>query len=333
MTLHSIQSLRALAALLVVLYHLSGDRLFTGQAGVDIFFVISGFIMGTVDHRVSAWNFIIKRVERIVPLYWFVTTIICIGAIAGVFSRLSIDINTIIKSLLFIPYFNPEGQVWPIVVPGWSLNVEMLFYAIFAAGLLAGAPIRFACAVLLALAMAGYWFRPSGAITQAWTTPLLLEFIAGLMLARLNIRGTRPGLGLLLCGVAGLCLAAVAWRFDSDLRPLVWGIPAALIVAGSLTLERSGSWPTATLSPLAHLGDASYSLYLTHGTVIAFFHRKVGTTISIDLLAALTCIVVAFAAYYGFERPVRLWLRRSRSNETKEQRRAAVEPSAPRTRH
>lgn len=306
----SIQALRAVAALLVVGHHLVG-KFGVGAAGVDIFFVISGFIMGIIGVHETPGQFVLKRLCRIVPLYWLVTLLMCAGGLAGAFTRFSFDTTSLLKSLFFIPYFDPSGNIWPLIVPAWTLNVEMLFYVVFAAGLFLGAPVWSAIAVLMALVAAGLLFSPESAVLKLWTTPLLIEFIAGLLFATVfRPRSALVGLVMVLCGVAGLTWAGIAGRFDDSWRALVWGLPAALIVCGTLAIERGGRWPERALMWLERIGDSSYSLYLTHGLVIAFAHRRFGSSAPVNVLTLLLSICVGFAFYYRFERPVGSWLSR-----------------------
>ena len=307
----SIQSLRALAALLVVAFHVSDGAFVTGAAGVDIFFVISGFIMGTVGVRETPLTFLKKRVVRIVPLYWAVTLFMCAVSLFGLFARFSFNAEQLVKSLLFIPYLDPTGHIWPLVVVGWTLNLEILFYAVFTLALLFGAPIRLTVAILALLALAGYIFAPSAAPLQLWTSPLLLEFVAGLLLATV-LRPAGRGLGLAMLGfaIAGLAVVGAAGWFEPEGRILAWGLPAALIVAGALALERAGAWPAKALKPLEAIGDASYSLYLLHGLVIAFAHRLFGDGLLVNLAIVVVSIAIALFSFRLFERPVGRFLGR-----------------------
>lgn len=307
----SIQALRATAALLVAAHHLSDHRFVTGAAGVDIFFVVSGFVMGSVDTKVPPGQFILKRTIRIVPLYWATTLVLCAGALAGLFARFSFDGATLAKSLLFVPYYNAEGQIWPLAISGWTLNAEMLFYVLFAAGLWIGAPRTFCAAALAGLVIAGAIFAPENAPLRFWTSAIMLEFIAGLALAGpLRLAGLGRGLSLIAVGATGLVAAELAWHYTETLRPLVWGGPAFLIVCGALAIERTGRWPRRALAALERIGDAPYSLYLTHGFVIALVHRKVGTSVAANAMAVPACLALAFLTYYGFERPVGRMLNR-----------------------
>lgn len=313
----SIQALRFIAALMVVVFHVADGPFVVGAAGVDIFFVISGFIMGTIGVRETPRTFLTKRVIRLVPLYWAVTLLMCAVSLLGVFTLFTADIRRLVLSLLFIPYYEPDGSLWPLVVVGWTLNVEMLFYALFAAGLAFGAPVRIAVSLLAALALAGAIFDPQGAVLRQWTTPLLLEFAAGLTLATVvRPRGLVKGLVLLglgvvwLAGIGTLDMHAGAWRL------LSWGVPAVLVVAGALAIERVGRWP-AGLRTLEIGGDASYSLYLMHGMVIAVSKKIIGTSLPGKVAACAIAVLVSLMAYRFFERPVGAALSRLASNGMK----------------
>lgn len=209
------------------------------------------------------------------------------------------------KSLLFIPYFDAADQIWPLAVPGWTLNAEMLFYGCFAVGLWFGSPKTIAAGAITALVLGGIAFSPDSAPMRFWTMPILMEFVAGLLLASL----VRPaslvvGAVLLALGIFALVVIELEWHYNETLRPLVWGGPATLIVCGALAIERAGYWPKRLLVPLERIGDASYSLYLTHGFVVAALHRKLGPSLPVNIVAVPLCLLLAFATFLAFERPV-----------------------------
>lgn len=301
----SIQALRAVAAMLVMVHHLTNGRYLTGAAGVDVFFVISGFIMGSVERVVPPADFILKRMIRIIPLYWLITISMCVISLAGMFTNFTFNAASITCSLLFIPYPDQNGNIWPLVVPGWTLNLEMLFYILFAIGIYLGKARLFAAAGLLILVLAGAVFDVGYVQWRFWTMPILLEFIAGLALASfIRPAGRNLGLALVASAIVAFALIESTWRYSEGLRPLAWGGPAFLLVCGALAIERAGAWPKTALKPLERIGDASYSLYLTHGIVIAALHRKLGTAFPINAMIGLLCLAIAFAVFYGFEKPV-----------------------------
>ena len=127
-----IQFLRFLAASLVVLTHTLGEyddlRSF-GGFGVDVFFVISGFVIYLITDS-GHKNFFVKRLIRIVPIYWLFTIGISIIALLEpqLLRSASFDVTQIIASLFFIPYWTENAGFAPILTLGWTLNFEMLFY-------------------------------------------------------------------------------------------------------------------------------------------------------------------------------------------------------------
>src|ERR1035437_4102962 len=146
-TLNSLQILRAIAAWLVVYHHyMQGFHDFNystevghffssvGKFGVDIFFVISGFIMFFTLKRgnYTALDFMLRRMIRIVPVYWFMTLVlipvIYFFPSANV-ARNNWNITSLAYSMLFIPHNNPTGiGLYPFLTVGWTLNYEMFFY-------------------------------------------------------------------------------------------------------------------------------------------------------------------------------------------------------------
>lgn len=317
----SIQYLRGLAAMLVVVFHLGMplDRMGYGghwpaglAAGVDMFFVISGFVMWmtTRSREITPLAFWRKRIARIVPLYWLVTTVmvmvLLIAPWAVQTSRL--QVGHVIASYLFVPALNPgKPEMQPLVFPGWTLNYEAFFYAIFGGFLLARPMIRLGgtVAVLLALVALGALFEPPRlSIAGFYTDSIVLEFAFGLVLGewvyRRDGRTLLPrfaGWLLLMLGLAGLLLpwapAEVPWIGH-------FGIPAAMIVLGGLAIEADGGVREV---PLFHrIGDASYSIYLTQlMSMSAFFvaWRKMGLDREPDLLVVFCILYVAVATIGG----------------------------------
>jgi exopolysaccharide production protein ExoZ len=155
-----------------------------GTSGVDLFFVISGFIRvvttsGTGMGPGEFW----RRASR--PLYWLLTLLmIAVALVApGLFKTLKVAPSTLVQSLLFIPHFSQSfpGVVWPLLVPGWTLNFEMFFYAVFGLALLLPERNRLLPLVtfFVMLTAIGLVFGPfASAAAQTYTHPMLLEFAA-----------------------------------------------------------------------------------------------------------------------------------------------------------
>ena len=281
-TLFNIQALRAVAALMVVCVHLQvlaamgGAPLKAteaGNAGVDLFFVISGFIMVYTTGRKpqGPLAFLGSRLRRIAPLYWCVTlALFALARLApALIQNTPSDLHRLIDSLLFIPAARPDGTLRPVVFVGWTLNFEMAFYGLFALGLLA--PRRWVgvlavVAVLAAVVLWGRAARPASPVLGFYTTPMVLEFGAGMILGLVWPRlasPQRPVWPLAAVIFAALLLMLGApWLWPRTDRLFIFGLPATVIVAAALALERQGwaaRWPW-----LQTLGAASYAIYLSH---------------------------------------------------------------------
>jgi peptidoglycan/LPS O-acetylase OafA/YrhL len=281
--LRGIQALRALAAMAVVLYHaadLARARLvpgapafgLNGAAGVDLFFVISGFVMVVSARRLSvqadaARMFLGARLRRIVPLYWACTAlkIAAVLAFPAAAHTTRLGLAYCIDSFLFLPVHDMAGQFRPVLPVGWTLSFEMLFYALFAACLAA----RQSPALLLPPVLAAIALLPQG--SSAWheiSNPIVLEFAFGTTLATLWLRGYR-----LPAPLAWLVLAtSLAWLVAAPktllaTRLLSWGLPAGALLGATVSLEQriAARIPREILA----LGDASYAIYLSHGFVLA----------------------------------------------------------------
>jgi len=278
--IRSIQYLRGFAAFGVLLFHAaerSGWLFGVGAAGVDVFFVISGFIMWVVTCRKAPapGEFLLRRIQRIVPLYWGVTLVVAATAILApaLFPSMQPTAAHVLKSLLFVPHRDETGIIAPLIVPGWTLNYEMFFYLLFAAGLVL--PARFRpwalSAALLGLVAARPFGQAQDALWATYTNPLLLEFGAGVWLGKAWSDGRLPGRAtgwiLVAAGLAGFAATAVAALDVDRFRVVFWGLPAFALVAGGVALERSE--PLPQWRPLRALGDASYSVYLVHGLAIS----------------------------------------------------------------
>ncbi len=315
-TLYGIQYLRAAAALAVVVFHAAerNDLHFAiGAAGVDVFFVVSGFIMTAIsDQRPMApVAFLRDRLLRIAPSYWIVTGIMVFGALVGLFPNLRLDLGHVVGSFLFVPVPSPNGgHLWPVLVQGWTLNYEMFFYLLFAASLLLRPRLRlpFLLAILAIIVAAGILLPAENPRARFYTEPLVLEFAAGALLAKLRTRGylPPPPVGSLLACVSIAGFAAVHFlklEFDA----LTCGPLATALVAGVLSIESGGRLPR--IPGATYLGDASYSIYLWHTLAISVV-MKAGAAAGIPALAiaavgVIAGIIVGAMAYECVEKPLR----------------------------
>lgn len=313
----NLQALRAFAALNVVLYHCIGASpdyhrpvdllaMFNGWGanGVDIFFVISGFVMMFTQSRKPKhpYDFALNRVIRIVPIYWILTTLLVtlVLVVPSAFEQArDLSFTRMATSYLFVS--NPIVGRMPFIYVGWTLEYEMLFYVLFAASLFIRSEVARFIAVGVSIALCVI-FLPY--------KPLAFEFLFGMGLGAYfqSGRTVKAPLLVMLAGVA-LLLATLATHNNELWRPILWGIPALLIVTGALYIRQTESFF------LKLLGDASYSIYLVQIFTVPLGYRIVRVlprAIPNDIMAVG---VVAFTAvggiacYYVLERPVTHFLR------------------------
>lgn len=330
----SIQALRAVAAALVVIYHLInaesvygggitvlGGPAHFGFAGVDVFFVISGFIMATVTagqfgSRARALDFLGKRAVRILPLYWICTAVIAAMVMLrpGSLDPALAD-RSLVHSLLLIPQ---EGG--PLLVVGWTLTYELLFYAATALALAFGSRRHVPWLLLgwAASLLALQAVPAQGPIVALLTSPLSIEFIAGaavgLYWRKLPTALAWPAMLLALAwmATAAMVLIDVPGHGQTDgVRVIAFGLPAALLVAGVARLEHAGRVRVPRLAVI--LGDASYSLYLTHLFVMSIMgrlwsalgaHGTIGSNVGFLVATFCACCVAAVIVHRVLERPL-----------------------------
>lgn len=322
-TLQGIQYLRAIAALAVVLFHAaerSEMNFAIGAAGVDVFFVISGFIMVVISHRrpQTPGAFLKDRFLRIAPVYWIVTSVMILGAAAGLFPNLVLDPLHVLGSYLFLPIASPNGgALWPVLVQGWTLNYEMFFYVSFAAALVF--PERFRLP-LLSLAFAGLVLaamltRSSDVWASFYGAPLILEFLVGVCLGRAWLKGLTPGAetGFGLIVAATLALATI-FILNLPFGAWICGPLALASVIGILSLEKEEALPNLPL--LSYLGDASFSIYLWHtlaiSVVVKFLPLAGMEGWLLAWAAAITGTALGVVAYEAVERPLQHLLKHGR---------------------
>jgi exopolysaccharide production protein ExoZ len=330
-TISPIQYLRAIAALMVVWHHSLGelpgaDRFINlppfGESGVDIFFVISGFIMlvTTAKKAMTPAEFLGLRLIRIVPLYWLMTLLMvgCASLAPSAFKTLVFTPAALAKSLLFIPYdsLSFPGSTLPLLVPGWTLNYEMFFYILFAASLVLPKHVRLYVIVItmLSLVVGGKLFGLSASPIQwVYTNPLLLEFAAGCVIGHTWLRG------------------AIRCKFVFSLAGIAIGmyllthrtVPAGLSqISGAALVVASALHPTLCAVKsrlLLLLGDASYSIYLTHiftlgllrvAWVRLFPHMTVASVAAFMVVSLAACSVVGVQIFKRVEKPMTRFFRK-----------------------
>lgn len=299
MRLHALQYLRAVAALAVVFSHstiqVENYREWLpefGSFGVDIFFVISGFIMVWIAKPGDTPRaFITNRIRRVVPLYWFFTLLMAaiLLLLPALFKNTVFDPMAVVQSLAFWPHYSTaqSDQVWPIVAPGWSLNYEMYFYLLFALSLLVISRLRllFVAIGITSVFLIAVALDTGGAVSHFYSESIVFEFLLGMGLAHAWKRGLRlsPGIGWMLI-VSGFALISAQLPVP---RIFEFGVPATLIVAGSLFVSLPDiRWMTL-------LGDASYALYLSHIFTLGLLRKVLPPVLGEGVVAAWGFVALA----------------------------------------
>lgn len=330
--------LRAIAALAVVYFHATSEAglnlpINVGRHGVDVFFVISGFIIAYIGARTPE-RFFVRRLIRIVPFYW-AATLAVFGAAAlapHLLRSTRADAVQLLCSLFFIPRETAYAGTVPTLVLGWSLNYEMYFYVVFALAL-AVAPRRAPIVCSLAIAAVAVAIGASGIShpsVRFYARPLVFEFTFGVCVYylfaaaehHLEWLAARPSLRWgLWCVALGAVAAIGLEEYHATFglpRFLVAGVPALLLVLSALLLERA--YGVSASSPAVFLvGESSYILYLIHPYVIYGLLRTTGAhraplawpvTIALVLGLMAASTVTAIAIHVWFERPIIAALRR-----------------------
>lgn len=328
MKLYSVQYLRGIAALLVLLTHALLHPLprevpgyvRIGSLGVTLFFVISGFIMVLISGAgpFDRWRFYRRRILRVVPLYWLATLAVAAVAIVAptVLRNTSFDIGRLVMSLLFIPHFRADGATVPLLKLGWSLNVEMFFYACFGvfAFLRAARRVAVLSAIFITLAALGQAVRFDSAILQVYTLWDLTSFTLGMWAGLATLRGWRVGggtAGIAVVALAGAGLIGAGFvvapgRMVNALTVSLHAIGSTLLLLSALAAEpRLPRWRLPTL-----IGDASYSIYLVHmyfvGAAVVVMHRLFpdAPVVWTTLAGLVSGGIAGIAAHLLVERPL-----------------------------
>jgi exopolysaccharide production protein ExoZ len=329
-----IQSLRGIAALMIVVFHLHVQTERLGlpelpvgflQAGVDIFFVVSGFIMWVTTARnpqKGAFEFLRDRIVRIVPLYWTVTGfLVAVLLVAPELTQsATLEPYNVLLSFAFLPAENPalKGAYLPVLVPGWTLNLEMFFYALFAVAIWwsAGNLKHRAILTLLPLAILGLasFVMEVGGAASFYVDDIIIEFGIGAVIGMAYLRRSEPpSRAYLVLSFLGFLSILLTEAVSTELpRSIQFGVPSALIVIGLLFA------PSLRSVVMEKIGDWSYSLYLIHPIVLSATCQiwRAGQPLLLKeifpVIAVLSCVGAAGLVHYGFERPVTRALKRRR---------------------
>jgi len=342
-----VQSLRALGALLVVIFHATNavrDRIDAtawqfngGMAGVDLFFIISGFIMVNATQPLwstgaggsrAAWQFLYRRIIRVVPLYWLATTLkLSMILILPAATLYPIGVWHTISSYLFIPAWNAKGEPFPVLVPGWTLSFEMFFYLWFALALgFRRHPVYWLTPLFAVFALYYSAFSPFTAAPMTLLNPHLMEFCFGMWigLAACTSRLLPLSIARLAMIISIVALLFNQWLFGDSighLPLLMWGVPSALLVYAVVSLEDVTRFWRHPL--LQTLGDASYAIYLFHpfvvfalAKILLLFHMETNMALAVIIpLSLVASSVGGILIHRVIELPLTEYLRRRMKRE------------------
>ena len=325
-TLHEVQHLRAIAVLLVILAHLHqaearffadpalGDFAFAGFAGVDVFFVISGFIIHHLYRGLSGLSprFFLLRANRIYPLYWIFTGLALLGyLVMGPALTAGTEELDVAGSLALVPLGHP-----PVLQVGWTLTHELYFYLVYGLVLVLPARGRAIAALVwggasLAALLAGW--EPHPVWLALAISPFNLQFLAGVLLAEFEPAMRRRRLVPLILALAGAAMALV-WAGEGGIDRLAASGDRVLILSPfAIGLVWTFlAWRPALPRAFEHLGDASYALYLSHLLVIGVLARLLPDVLDGSFLASpvyyslglAACLAIGLAAHHLLERPL-----------------------------
>lgn len=336
--LFHLQALRGLAASLVVLSHsvdatqggLYAQFEVSGYFGVATFFIISGFIIYKTSGQSfgslrGAADFVVKRLLRIFPIYWIATLLF----VAFSPHRASYSLTEIICSLLLIPhYMHVTDGMNPLVGQGWSLHYELLFYGLFAVGLLGDrlTGILLPIIALLSLFIYGQFIRPdsdaTGPLTllQYYSRPIILLFPIGIAIALLEERLQQfevlgPFWAMLMLITVWFWFTLTTPLTEADLMAfpvilVIWGLGALCVfvsVFGRRIEDRFEKVAEA-------FGDASYSVYLFHAFVLSILVRlkfQAAHPVLYVIVALIGANLVGYLIYIFIENPILIRSRRA----------------------
>ena len=329
----SVQFMRFLASFLVVITH-SGFYTFErldgsfeywrrGASGVALFFVISGFVMIISSQKLIAnpfgWKiFAVRRLLRIVPIYWMATSakVLAMILVAGQVLHSDFSLPYIIKSYFFIPTYNPlDNRIEPLLGVGWTLVYEMFFYFLFTIAIaLRSPPLKFVGAIIF-LFFLGSFFRDSfldmrnQPILYFLFDSIMLNFLFGMALGHLCQKqiflGDAASALAIFIGLMSIVFNIFNFIFPT---PSLIGIGLAsfFVIWGCISLEQRHLIKIPSL--FVFLGGASYSTYLFHPLIVPIvptLFKKMGliSPYLSTVAGVVLALVVSSAIYMILERP------------------------------
>jgi exopolysaccharide production protein ExoZ len=277
-----------------------------GTFGVNIFFILSGFVMcvsATREGQTLVF-FIWRRLIRVIPNYWIYTflTLVCVCLFPSAFFYTDWTLRSLIASLLFIPHANPSSLgVYPLLTVGWSLCFEMFFYAWLSVSLFSRWKYAVEVHLLLLFCLSSFWPRDfvGGYIMNA---RMVFPFVAGAVLATRHIRSSVVRLAIALCVAANMESTEVALEVAL----------ATIVVWLAVLLDPYIPRSSKVVDCLIRLGEESYSTYLCHTLVFGIMFGFIGglwspiESLLLALVASVPVLVVSKWSYRVIENSPRV---------------------------
>lgn len=332
--LNSIQLLRALAAWLVVFHHyiqvVHGNNLsgplskalhMYGAIGVDLFFIISGFViyLSVAGKNVTPGVFTVHRLARVVPAYWiftFISAVILLNA-PTFLPLTAFDPTFLLQSLLFIPAQNPSGiGTYPLLTVGWTLNYEMAFYSVFLLSFYFPRKLQLLMVAIGLFLLCKFISRLGGDLAF-YGNKIIYEFLFGILIAIAYKKGwVQKTPSLVAVAVILVAIGMIIFYGQVSHNPLKSGLPCAMILFAAVSLERFS--PGSGL--ISRLGDWSYSTYLCHVLVMCSmmkiqellnFHDAVTFALTIAGI-----LVVSYSSFRWIEKPISTLVKKNSKSYT-----------------
>lgn len=301
----SLQIVRALAAASVVYFHLGAEPKF-GGFGVDIFFVLSGFVMAMiVENGEPATVFVRNRIIRVVPLYWIFTTLVLSMAAAcpNLFNSTRAHLGNFFNSILFVPYFKENGELHPMLHVGWTLNYEMYFYSLLAGALIVCRKhygLIVAAWIFVGFATAR-WISSYPALSAFLGNDIVFEFLFGLVAFQVYTRLSKRRISPIIFGLvavgAYVFLTITENSGPSAQRAVVFGIPSVFLVVASACLDPTiQKYNGRIVNSLVAIGNASYATYLSHIFVVEGCRKLLFPILPFAISPTASAIIIVIMA-------------------------------------
>ena len=341
---YNIQIARGIAAILVIMSHtnlmlnpsLFNGLFLPGWSGVHFFFVLSGFIIfwsnsNDIANPKKFKSYAFKRFKRIFPIYWLYTLGILILDLMcyqfmghHIITWNSLNSSSVIQSFALWPTEVDEGYM-PIIPVAWTLSYEVIFYALFGVLIISNRKLSYLIIFtwVLLIFLAAYDIIKTDnnlvfVVLNTYNLEFLLGCIAGYLL---KIKFNLNFQAIIILIILGCFLASFSWYnvytnyeiFEKNIV-IQFGIPFFIIVLGLALLDKNKTSNLNKLKKLAvYIGDASYSIYLTHffvviGLTILLKHFSLSMFLLQFIFVILTCILVGCIFYSFIEKPLLRWI-------------------------